>query len=87
MRNRLVATSARVVLALGLGPAIVSCSGSIASSPYAPQFNAALDRCENLSNSQMRTACSQRVINHYSRLLQQEKKHGEAQPLGEIETR
>ena len=80
MRNRLVATSARVVLALGLGPAIASCSGSVESSRYAPEFNAALNRCENLSNSQMKTACSQRVMNHYARLMKQDRDRAKSSP-------
>ena len=50
--------------ALGM---IASCGVGIHASPHAAKFNAALDRCQRISNSSRRNSCQARVMHRFSR--------------------
>ena len=65
---RPLSTTFPVLVAVLLVATLSACGGSIQSSPLADEFNAALQRCQNVQ-SPRQSSCKRRVTTYYSRAL------------------
>lgn len=54
-------------VALLLSATLAACGGGVQSSPQSAEFNAALKRCDRLSESDRRDSCMRSVMTGYSR--------------------